>query len=173
MRKFIVLVVLLSGMLNNLENICANNRYALDVSEIKQSQTDVFEKLADIKDVEVVYISKSFLGMMGGMNMPGVNIGNITEKLEGLQIFSAEQKNAMKALKQETNKLVKERGYETLMFVKDNDTKTAFYTKRIARGQTEMLMVSEEPSEISIIRFFGNFTVQDIQNIAKKQTKKK
>ncbi len=145
----------------------------LNINEVKQFQGDMFERLADIKGVEVVYISKSLLGMMPNMNMPGINIGNVAAKLEGLQIFSAEQKNAVKSLKSESDRLVKNGKYETAMFVKDDDSKTVFYIKKISNKQSEMLMVTEEPSEITVIRFLGNFTMQDIQDLTKNANVKK
>jgi len=136
-------------------------------NDTPQFQGDMFEKLADIKGVEVIYISKSLLGMMPNMNMPGVDIGNVAGKLQGLQIYSAEQKNAVKALKNESDKLLKNGKYETVMFVKDDDSKTVFYLKKISNKQSEMLMVTEEPKEIKVIRFLGNFSMQDIQELTK------
>ncbi|MDL2215208.1 DUF4252 domain-containing protein [Dysgonomonas sp. OttesenSCG-928-M03] len=156
------------------KNLAVNNIHiskdtGLDqaTNEVKQFQGDMFERLADIKGVEVVYISKSLLGMMPNMNMPGINIGNVAGKLEGLQIFSAEQKNAVKSLKSESSRLVKGGKYETAMFVKDDDSKTVFYIKKISNKQSEMLMVTEGSNEITVIRFLGNFTMQDIQDLTK------
>ena len=145
-----------------------NVSVSMELKETKQSHSDLFNKLADIKGVEVVYISKALLGMMPEMDLSssGVNIGNIARKLEELQIFSAEQKNAVKTLKSEANKLIKNGKYETVMFVKDDDSKTVFYLKKYDKNKSEMLMVSEEDNEMTLIRFMGNFSVKDIQNIA-------
>lgn len=146
-----------------------NNVSAIsEAKETKQSQGDIFNKLADIKGVEVVYISKALLGMMPQMNLSGrgVNIKDIAGKLEELQIVSAEQKNAVKTLKSEISKLLKSEKYETIMFVKDDNSKTVFYQKKYDKNKSELLMISEEESEMRIIRFVGNFSVKDIQSIA-------
>lgn len=128
---------------------------------------DLFDKLSDIKGVEVVYISKSLLGMMPQMNLSGVDIGSVAAKLDELQIFSAEgNNNAVKTLKSEANKLVKKGKYETIMFVKDDDSKTVFYLKKIDKNKSEMLMVTEEKKEVKVIRFIGGFSMKELQNIA-------
>lgn len=144
-----------------------------EVYSINQFDDDLFDKLADIKGVEVVYISKALLGLMPKMTMSGVNIGSVAAKLDGLQIFTAEGGGALKTLKSESGKLVKKGKYETVMFVKDDDSKTVFYLKKMDNRQSELLMVTEEPSEISVIRLMGNFTIKDIQSLTKDQTNKK
>lgn len=147
-----------------------------EVYETQQNNDQFFNKLSDIKGVEVVYISKSLLGMASSMNIPGmnvngVNIRNIMAKLESLQVFSSEQSGAMKKLKSESEKLVKNGKYETLMLVKDEGSKTVFYMNKISNQKAEMLMISEEPNEISIIRFTGSFTVKDLQELTKDNKK--
>lgn len=148
-----------------------------EVYETQQTNDQLFNKLSDIKGVEVVYISKSLLGMAANMDIPGmdvngINIKNIMSKLESLQIFSSEQSGAVKKLKSESEKLVKNGKYETLMFVKDEESKTVFYMNKINNQKAEMLMISEEPNEISIIRFTGSFTVRDLQELTKDNKKK-
>lgn len=138
------------------------------------SSKEIFERLANTKGIEAVFISKAMLGMMPNMNMPGVEINNIAGKLESLQILSAENSPASKILKMEVDRLVQNKEYETLMYVKDDESRTGFFVKKVKEGDnSEMLMVTEDGGEVTLIRFFGNFKLKDIQDIAKKQTKKK
>lgn len=149
---------------------------AKDKKETQQDNDELFKKLSDIKGVEVVYISKSLLGMVAGMDMPqmqmnGIDIKKITGKLESLQVFSSEDSNAMKKLKSESDKLIKNGKYETLMFVKDEESKTVFYMNKLSNQKSEMLMISEEPSETTLIRFTGSFTLKDLQDMTKNHKK--
>jgi hypothetical protein len=149
----------------------------IDEGETQQFAGDLFDKLADIKGVEVVYISKAVLGLMPNMDlkMQGTDIGNVAGKLDGLQIFSTEERSAKNTLKKETDKLLKDGRYEVIMMVKDDDSKTAFYLKRLGNQQSELLMVTEEAFtfDMSVIRLMGRFTVQDIQNLTKSNKGKK
>lgn len=138
------------------------------------SSKDIFDKLTNTKGIEVVFISKAMLGMMPKMSMPGVDISNIVGKLESLQILSAESNPASNILKMEVDRLVQSKEYETLMYVKDDESRTGFFVKKDKNSDnTEMLMVTEDNGEVTLIRFFGNFKLKDIQDIAKKQSKKK
>lgn len=172
------LAIALENLHNNKGNIYAytynpseffNNDYNYSYTTTETTQTsDVFNQLSKIKGVEVVYISKTMLGMMSNMNMPGVDIRNITNKLESLEIYSAEQKSASKQLSNISKNLLKGNNYETLMLIKDNDSQTAFYVKKNKSNQrSEMLMVTEDGAETTIIRFLGSFTIQDLKNITK------
>lgn len=152
---------------NSTEESVKDTHSVTEIKEIKQNQSNLFNKLADIKGIEMVYISKSLLGMMPDMELSSsnVDISSIAGKLEELQIFSTEQKNAINTLRKEANELIKKGKYETIMFVKDDESKTAFYFKKHDKSKSEMLMVSEEEDEMILIRFTGNFSVKDIQEI--------
>lgn len=149
--------------------------YSYSTNESKQSnKASNFEDISNITGVEVVYITKALLGMMPNMDMPGVNIGKVAGKLESLQIYSTEEKGPAILLKRTINKLIQLGSYETLMLVKDSDSKTAFYLKSEGKDKkSELLMVTEDGSDVSVIRMLGNFTIQDIQNLTKGQSIKK
>ncbi|PXV61039.1 uncharacterized protein DUF4252 [Dysgonomonas alginatilytica] len=146
-----------------------NLTYSYTINETPQNNDGLFSTLSNIKGVQVVYISKSMLGMMPNMNMPGVDIGNIAGKLESLEIYTAEEDLASKRLTSASEGLLKGGNYETLMLIKDEDSKTAFYVKKDKSNQgSEMLMITQDGTDATIIRFLGNFSIQDIKNIANK-----
>lgn len=130
-----------------------------------------FSKFANAKGVTVVYISKDMLSMMPKMNMPGPNIGSLASKLDGLEIYSVEDKGSLKSIKADINKLLGDNTYKTAMLIKEGEDKTGFYLKKGQNNKNELLMVAEEAGEINIIRFFGTFTLEDIQNLTNKNAK--
>lgn len=148
-----------------------NLAYSYTINETPQNNDDLFSRLSNLKGVQVVYISKSMLGMMPNMDMPGVDIGNIAGKLESLEIYTAEEDLASKRLTSASEGLLRGGNYETLMLIKDEDSKTAFYVKKDKSNQgSEMLMITQDGSDATIIRFLGTFSIQDIKNIANKHS---
>lgn len=155
---------IISGNTNELLALQQTKSRKKTVSEVENK--DIFDQLTDINGVEVVYISKAMLSMMPNMKMPGVNIGNTAGKLESLQILSTETKSAVINLKREIDKHIKNGEYETLMYVKDQGSKTEFYTKKTQdKKNSEMIMITQDNDEVTIIRFLGNFNIKDIQSI--------
>ena len=134
-----------------------------------KAQDEAFEKLADMKGVSVVHISKSMLNMMPKMDMKAnnINIGEIAGKLNSLTILSGENDKSSQAIRKEINAIVKKGNYEQTMLVKDEDSKTVFYFKPDKKGghSNEMIMISDDGDEISVIRISGDISAKDIQNI--------
>jgi hypothetical protein len=156
MKKLLILIILLTSVLT------------------MKAQDEAFEKLADTKGVEVVYISKSMFNMISDMQMDvnGLNVGKMAGKLNSITILSSETNDAVKIIQSEMKKILKSGRYEQMMYTKDDDSKTVFYTKKYGgkkEDASELLMVSDEESEISVIRIVGNITSKDIQAITKKK----
>lgn len=163
-----------------ITNINAETKEAIESSEIvfgesinetnQKNSSDPFDIVMNMKGVSVVYISKAMLGMMPNMgNMPGINIGNVAGKLESMYVISAESKSSAESLNKATTKLLSNGTYETLMMVKDDDSLVNFYLKKGEKSNSEILMVTKESDEVTIIRFIGSFTLQDIQNLTKEK----
>jgi hypothetical protein len=114
-----------------------------------------------------VYISKALLGLAGNMNIGGADVKGLTSKLTSLEIYSSEDAAAIKLMKSEAEKLLKDGSQlETLMKSKDNDQIVSFVAKRGKDGKiSELLMISEETDEFSIIRFIGSFTMEDVEKV--------
>ncbi|MEN9918608.1 MAG: hypothetical protein RL662_1044 [Bacteroidota bacterium] len=157
------------------DNIAVSKELALNgeflsdyqVDEVDQVKSNFFDKLGQIKGVEVVYISKAMLGKMPKMNMPGVNIASLVSKLESIQTFSSEQKSTMKVLKDEVDKHLRNERYETVLSTKDDTSKTSLHLKKYGQNESEMVMIKEDARDTSVIRFLGHFTLEDIQALTK------
>ncbi|MDR1652845.1 MAG: DUF4252 domain-containing protein [Prevotellaceae bacterium] len=138
-----------------------------------QAQSDMFQKLGDNKDITVVYISKALLGLAGNMDVGNSDVKNLAGKLTMLEIYSADKPEAVKMMKKEAEKLLAGgSGMETLMKVKEGNNNVSFVARRGADNRIkELLMVSLEPDECSIMRFLGDFTMDDIEKITKSDSK--
>lgn len=133
------------------------------------AQVKEFERYSDTKNVTYVYISKYMLQMAGKMatpSVPGVNLNNIMNKLTGIQIITAEEKNAAVRLKTETTGLMENGKYELLMQVDENEEKVRIY-HREGKQQSAIVMLTEETGETTIIVFSGKFTLKDVMTLTK------
>jgi hypothetical protein len=131
-----------------------------------QAQDKMFDKFSKNNEISTVFISKALLSMSGNMNMGGANIKSLSNKLERMEIYSSENKNATALMKAEAGKISADKSFEVLMTVKDKADHITFYAKR-NKGDTfkDLIMVINDPDECTIIRIVGTFTMEDIQGV--------
>ena len=133
------------------------------------AQVKAFEKYADTKNVTYVYISKFMLRMVDASSapsVPGENTESLMKKLNGIQIISSENKNAIARLKADAQSIVKQGKYELLMQVDDDGDKVRIYHHE-GKQQSAVVMMVEEDDEYSVIVFSGTFTLDDVQKMTK------
>lgn len=131
-----------------------------------QAQDQMFDKFSNNNDISTVFISKALLSMAGNMDMGGANIKSLSNKLERMEIYSSENKNATALMKAEAGKISADKSFEALMTVKEKDDHITFYAKR-NKGDSfkDLIMVINDPNECTIIRIVGTFTMEDIQGV--------
>lgn len=139
-------------------------------SSICFAQNKLFDKYAEMDNVTSVYISKAMFQMMPGMEAGGLNLANLKGKIESLQVLSTENTELKDKMKSEFDRLISSQ-HEELMRVKDGKTKAVFYAKKKGEMITEMIMLADSDKSYSVIQLLGNFTLQDIQNIANEVNK--
>lgn len=137
----------------------------------KAQSSNLFSNLSDNKDVTTVIISKSLLRMIpnidANIGVDGVNFKDLASRLDRLEIYTTESKSVVNLMKRETQSLVKDKSYENLMSIKDDGEDINFLIKTSKSEMIgEMIMIVDEPSESTIIRIIGNFTMDDIQGVA-------
>lgn len=130
------------------------------------AQNKLFDKYADMDHITCINITKTMFEMMPEIQTNGLNMMNLKGKIESLQILTtenAEQKNNLrKDFLPFTGK-----EYEELMRIKSDSTKANFYVKKKGEQISELILLADHKDNFSVIRLLGNFTLQDIQNIAK------
>ena len=141
----------------------------LVASVTANAQLKEFEKYADTKNVTYVYISKFMLRMAGkssAPSVPGVDTKSLMNKLDGIQIISSEDKNAIARLKTDVQAIVKQGKYELLMQVDEDGDKVRIYHKE-GKQQSAVVMMADEDGEFAVIVFSGSFTLDDVQKMTK------
>ena len=133
-----------------------------------QAQSSLFNKLGNNKSINSIYISKTMLGMASNMSMGAANIKVIANKLEQLEIYTSETKDAANMMKKEMGALSKNKMYDLLMNMRDGESNTSFYALKVKDNFKELIMITDESESCVIIRMVGDFTMEDIQKVTGK-----
>ena len=132
------------------------------------AQDKLFEQYADMDDVTSVYISKKMFQLMPSMETAGLNLINMKGKIESLQILTCENESLQEQMRKDFSGLIKKE-HEELMRVRDGESKITFYIKQKGELINELIMLSDDEKEFSVIQLLGQFTLQDIQEITKEK----
>ena len=135
------------------------------------AQDKLFEKYADKDNVTSVYISKSMFQMMpDNMRAGGLDLGNLKGKIHNLQILTSENKDVKEQMKADFDAVVG-KDHELLMKVKSDDTRASFFVKQKGEKISELIMLTDEEEDYVVMRLTGDFTIQDIRQIAEEVEK--
>ena len=129
------------------------------------AQNKLFDKYADMDDVTSVYISKAMFQMMPKIEKVGVNLMNMKGKIESLQLVSTEKQDKIVQMKKDFSKLVTSQ-HQELMRVKDGNSRVNFYSNMQGDRIKELIMLIDGEDSFTAILLVGNFTLEDIQEIA-------
>ena len=130
-------------------------------------QQSFFDKYAEMEGVTSDYITKSMLNLFpkGQTSVNGVNIGNITSRLDNIQILSADEQPIIDKLRKETSGINTRNGYEELMRVREDGEKITIYFKDGKKDKKEFVLLMDQKDEFTIISIVGDLTLQEIQGI--------
>lgn len=135
------------------------------------AQDKLFEKYADKDNVTSVYISKSMFQMMPeNMRAGGLDLGNLKGKIHNLQILTSENKEVKEQMKADFDAVVG-KDHELLMKVKSDDTRASFFVKQKGEKISELIMLTDDEEDYVVMRLTGDFTIQDIRQIAEEVEK--
>ena len=135
-------------------------------SVLSYGQQSFFDKFADMDGVTSVYISKSMISLFpqGNTNVNGINIGNIADRLDNIQILSADEKDIITKLRKETSDSNTKNGCEELMKIREDGEKVTIYFNE-KKKKKEFVLIVDDKDEFTIISITGDLTLKEIQGI--------
>lgn len=150
------------------------NRFLLSLTALvlclsMQAQNKIFDKYNEMRGVSSVYISKAMIDTQSSVFTGDVYIGKMAGQLDGVYILSTRDANIKKELRQDLNKFIKNEKYELLMKQKSTVSSSSFYIKSKGSKVKELVMITDGASTLKFISLMGDFSLKDIQNIAKSQ----
>ena len=96
--------------------------------------------------------------------MNGINIGNIADRLDNIQILSADEKDIITKLRKETSDINTKNGYEELMKIREDGKKVTIYFNE-KKKKKEFVLIVDDKDEFTIISITGDLTLKEIQGI--------
>ena len=136
---------------------------------ILSANAQIFDGFSKNKNISSVYVSKTLLKLAGGMDMDmgGIEVKSLINKLDGVEIYTSENASGIKELNAAKDKISSIKDYELLMKVNEDGDDVTFFVKQTNDVITDFVMFALEPNESTVIRIVGAFTMEDIQNIVK------
>lgn len=136
-----------------------------------QAQETVLKEISEMKNVEVIYISKAMLKSMRahGMNVGGMNVSVLASELSSLNIITVEEGKSLSKVRNELKTIGKDYNMETVMIVKDDDGSTVMYATRDSKNYyAQLLTIIDEGNEITIIYMTGTISMNSLNELTKR-----
>ncbi|MDF2158832.1 DUF4252 domain-containing protein [Algoriphagus sp. CAU 1675] len=143
-----------------------------------QAQDDAiqrfFSKYMEDERFSRVFISPKMMQMAGGFlkdnsekDPDAKDLGELIQKVRGIRILSSEEVDGMAMYKEAMGTLIKNK-YEELMDVQDKGTSLKFMVREEGGLVKELLMVSGNGNDFTLLSMLGNFTYRDLNMLAEK-----
>jgi hypothetical protein len=133
-----------------------------------------FSKYMDDDRFSRVYISPKMMQMAGGFlksnagtDKDADDLGTLISKVKGIRILSSEEVDGKSLYSQVMSTLTKNK-YEDLMDVQDKGTSLKFMVREEGGLVKELLMISADGSDFTLLSMLGSFTYADLNMLAEK-----
>lgn len=129
----------------------------------------LFDKYENEDDITVISISKAMFKMIpGNVNTNDVNIESIMHKIEFMRILTSDKTNLKEMMNSEFKSFIESnKNYEELMRIKNGKAIITFNARKNGDIISELVMLVNEENNFVVIQIAGNFTLDDVQEIAK------
>ncbi len=150
----------------------------LVICSYTQAQDDAiqkfFSKYMDDDRFSRVYISPKMMQMAGGFlksnagtDKDAAELGALIAKVKGIRILSSEEVDG-KSLYSQAMATLNKNKYEELMDIQDKGSSLKFMVREEAGLVKELLMISGDGSDFTLLSMLGSFTYQDLNLLAEK-----
>lgn len=140
------------------------------------AQETVLKEISEMKNVEVIYISKAMLKSMRthGMNVGGMNVSVLASELSSLNIITVEEGKTLSKVRNKLKTIGKDYNMETVMIIKDDDGSTEMYATRDSKNYyAQLLTIIDEDDEITIIYMTGTISMNSLNELTKRSNARK
>jgi len=132
-----------------------------------QAQNPVFEKYADIENLEYVCITNAMLRNLGksSATINGIRIDGITESLKNVLIINSSDEEVIKTMKADFAKIRKEKGYELMMEMRDGSDRISTIAQVGKENSELILFIQEGNNETSFVVLNGKFSENQLRQL--------
>lgn len=134
------------------------------------AQTKFYESCRNNPQFETVYIGKAMLRMVNSskLHVDGMNLNTVVDKLESIQVISAEKSKPAKQLKEMAYiEFSPATQYEIMMEANDNNDTTTIFYKKLKNNSNEYILInsSVDFKETTVIILTGTISPEDLKNL--------
>ena len=132
-----------------------------------EAQNAVFEKYADMENIEYVCITSAMLRNLGknSATINGIHIDGITDALKNVLILNTNNRNVSKTMKEDFSALRRDKDYELMMDMRDGSDRVVTLAKVAKEGSELILFITEGSNETSFVVLNGNFTQKQLNKL--------
>ena len=143
---------------------------AMSISAIAQDGRALYTKYSDLPGVEAVYISSAMFRLIGKipeveMNGEDVDLAPIIKSLKGFYILSTEDKAIGKDLYADVTKRLDRGEYELLMEAKEDGEVMRLYTAGDDFTVRSFIMLTRDASEVTFMGLDGEMPRDQLEEI--------
>jgi hypothetical protein len=136
---------------------------------VSQAQTlqSLFDKYSDDERFEYVSVGKGMLNMASGFVGKGKNSKDMVDKMRGIKILSLKagaDSPLLKAVEHDLNLIVSNGEFETAVEARDKGERVHIYYRVSGKDNADMLIVTKERGEFSIIWMSGKMTKEEMMH---------
>lgn len=145
---------------------------ALSIPATMQAKAFDFDKMADMEGVTSVHISKAMFKLLSGMaiSTDDIDLQSVMPKLESIQIITCEKPEIIPLLKKEAEAFSTKEGYEELMRVKEDNSRTVILQKLHEDKPNEYVLINVEGErDFNLILMKGTLTLEELQQMMGKE----
>jgi transcriptional regulator of NAD metabolism len=135
---------------------------------VNQAQTlqGLFSKYADDERFEYVSVGKGIMGMASVLGGLAKNDKEIMSKMRGIKILtlnsSEKTSMLMRSVEKELKDVLEVGDFETMVEAREKGEKVHIYYRINGKDNADMLIVSKEESELSLIWISGKMTKEEM-----------
>ena len=144
--------------------------FVMAVISASSQVNSVFDRFSDTKEVTSVYISKVMLRMIPDVDANGLNVGDISSKLDCIRVLSTSNSKMISTISSDFQNEIKKGKYEILLQTNDDGEKVVIYMKSGNDGINEYLIAAEEPNEFNYVLIAGSITPADVMKMNEKKS---
>ncbi len=131
------------------------------------AQKHVFQKVADMPEVESVFVGSAILKMADGVSkVTGYNkYTRSVKNIESIEVISCESPNAIPNVVAECRRIIDSMGLEVILEANESDEQSMIYGGPIVEGQATMsslIVTNIERNEFSLVYIRGDINISDV-----------
>lgn len=133
-----------------------------------QSLDKFFKKFSDDERFEYVSVGSGLMNLASAFAGVDKEAKNMISKMKGIKILTLEEETnsgLANSFINELNEIVEKGNFETMVEAREKNERTYIYKRIDAKNNADMLIITKEPKETSVIWLKGKISPEEMDKI--------